>query len=57
MSDAMLDPNKHILVVMAKRGEVQMQEDPHTGHMSFGFSNMEGVEVLHEGDRLWWPVD
>jgi len=56
MSDAILDPKKHILVVMAKRDEVQVYDDPDGEYTSFGFSNLvDGVEIVHEGD-LWWPV-
>lgn len=56
MNGGLLEPNEQVLLISARSKDVQVHKDGR-GRVVIAISNFdEGIEVVHEGDKLWWPV-
>lgn len=53
---AIFDPESHELVVYTSVSDVKVIPNS-DGVVAICFSNLiEGIEIVHSSDRLWWPV-
>lgn len=56
MNGAFLDPQEKVLMVSANVDDVTIQRDGDGRVLIYVTEFDDGVEVLHDGGRLWWPV-
>lgn len=53
---AIFNPEDKTLVISARVKDVRVFPES-DGHLTIAVENLtDGIEIVHDDDRLWWPV-
>lgn len=56
MNGGFLDTGEQILMISANTDDVTIHRDGDDRIIIYVSDFDDGIEILHDGDRLWWPV-